>query len=145
VTIISAGAGYGGEDDAAISAKNQGKRAAFYGDFHVRAQFVQRDDQRRNISGAGMFFIRLGNLRFAISHVGDFKSGGLKTLDNSGGAECGRRALVAGRKRCGAGGSADDGDFPWLPDNLYGQGNSFLKVWCRSKSASLKNGRACKD
>jgi hypothetical protein len=125
VAIIPARAGYGGEHDAAIAAKNHGKRAAFYGDFDVGAQFIQRGNQRRNISGAGMFGIRLGELGFDITHVGDFKSGGLQTLDESGGAQSGGGALVAGGMSRGAGGSADDGDFPRLPDNLYGQGNSF--------------------
>jgi hypothetical protein len=70
-----------------------------------------------------MLVIRLGNLRRAITHIGDFKSGGLKTLDKSGGAQCCGRALVAGRKRGGAGGRADDGNLPRLPDNLYRQRN----------------------
>jgi hypothetical protein len=68
-----------------------------------------------------MFVIRLGNLRLAIAHVGDFKSGGLQSINNSSGAQCGWRAFVTGRKRGGAGGSADDGNLPRLPNNLYGQ------------------------
>jgi hypothetical protein len=68
-----------------------------------------------------MLVIRLGNLRLAITHVGDFKSGGLQTLDETGGTQSSGRALVTGRDSGGAGGSADDGNLPWLPDDLYGQ------------------------
>jgi hypothetical protein len=81
-------------------------------------------------------------LRFAIAHIGNFKSRGAQTFDNSRGAQCGRSALMTGRESGGAGWGADDGDLPWLPNNLYSQRNSFAKVRCRTKSASLKNGRA---
>jgi hypothetical protein len=89
-----------------------------------------------------MIGIRLGDLRFAIAHVSDVKSGGTQTFNNSCGAQCGGRTLVTGRESGGACWSADDGDLPWLPNNLNGQRKLLREMQCRSKSASLKYGRA---
>jgi hypothetical protein len=60
-------------------------------------------------------------LRFAIAHVGNVKSSGAQTLDNSGGAQGGGGTLVTGRKSCGARWNADNRNLSGLPDNLYRQ------------------------
>src|ERR1700722_6648716 len=74
-----------------------------------------------------MIVIRLRNLRLAITHVGNFKSGGLQAIDNSGGTQSSGRALVTRGERGSAGGSADNGNLSCLPDNLYSQRNLLMK------------------
>ena len=85
------------------------ERAGFHRDFDARAQIVQRFQNRGNISGAGMFVVRLGNVGGRVAVIGNVKSGGLQPIRDPGGAQRGGRALVPGAQgRCARGRAQQD-------------------------------------
>jgi hypothetical protein len=126
-----------GESDAAIPADNQRKCTAFHGNLNARPQIIQGRNKRGNISRAGMFLIRLGNLRDTIAMVGNLKPGGLQPLNNARGAQRSGRALVPGGESRSARRRPNQGNLLRLTDNLYGQ-RSLLSGQLTSETTAMQ-------
>ena len=89
--------------------KYERERAGFHRDFDARAQIIQRFQNRGNISGAGMFVVRLGKISGRVAVIGDVESGGLQPIRDPGGAQRRGRAFVPGAKgRCARGRAQQD-------------------------------------